>query len=72
MQGGGWRGVVRGGSGAFRSDFLSFLDKEPDGKGRWEDPELFGMFSLLFLVRNLKEKAGGRIRSFPECFPYCF
>ena len=35
------------------------------GKGE-EDPELSGVFSLVVLIRNLKEKGGGRIRSFPE------
>ena len=29
------------------------------------------MISLLFLIRNPKEKEGRRIGSFPERFPYC-
>ena len=39
------------------------FNKKLQGNWSWEDPELSGGISLLFLIRNYKEKAGGRIRS---------
>ena len=39
----------KGGSGAFRNDFLIGFDKEPSGKGREEDPGAFrGDFLIVF------------------------
>ena len=65
------RKIEQGGSRAFGTDFLIVFNKKPQGKGRREDPELSGVISLLFSIRNHKEKGGGRIQSSPGQLPYC-
>ena len=54
------------GSGAPGRYFLVVFNKQPLGKERREDPELSGEVSLLSLLKNDEEKAGGKIRSSRE------
>ena len=42
------------------------------GEGGEDDSELSGTICLVLLIRNHQGNGGGRIRSFPECVPYCF